>query len=151
MRTITRPVTTRTEHTVGRFHVIVEPAQPWDPEDYDPADPPLLCDPMYRTTVHVFGAPEPDTTPRYTQRGQDPAADAAWDAYNTTVVANQRAVLREAAPGIDAAFGTTLAIVAGWDFSRHAGCGMCPCSPGFITQDRPDHYGLDVFITVQPT
>ena len=31
-------------------------------------------------------------------------------------------------------------------WSKHAGCGMCPCSPGFIVDAV---YGFDVYVTVE--
>lgn len=35
----------------------------------------------------------------------------------------------------------------GWRFSQFAGCGMCPCSPGFIVGGRG--HRKQVFVTVQ--
>jgi hypothetical protein len=34
--------------------------------------------------------------------------------------------------------------------SRHAGCSMCPCSPGWVWKDGTRHYNsLSIFITVK--
>lgn len=81
-----------------------------------------------------------DGTIRYTERGDDPDADRAFDRGNR----EQAKIWRE----------TLSAVAAVWDtevdakFSRDAGC-SCGCSPGFIVKNIRDDRNrpLEVFLT----
>lgn len=65
--------------------------------------------------------------PEYTARGEDEASDKAWDKYNRAEIK----IMRRKALAWLAANGYEGVKV---NFSRHAGCSGCPCSPGFIVE-----------------
>lgn len=85
----------------------------------------------YRAIKHlvfVSGTPDPDMPmPAYSIKGNDPANDAAWRAYNNREIAIMRAAAAEALD-LDP---------AELRFSRKAGC-SCGCSPGFRVRARGD-------------
>lgn len=75
--------------------------------------------------AHIWDTRPDMHQPAYTERGADAANDAAWDAYHAAEIAAMRDVLDQALTHLGAA-GTDAT------FTRNAGCGMCPCSPGFL-------------------
>ena len=98
-----------------------------------------------KARAYVWGAVEPSKKPIedqavelgldniHTSKGDHPAMDKAWNKFNRVIVKNQRQVLAAAL----AAFELEASKIS---FSRYAGCGSCPCSPGFIL----DGLGLGV-------
>ena len=77
--------------------------------------------------------------PEYTTRGEDPANDKAWDAYNRAEVKAMKAELETAADELisrytpDQSFSAiSVALTEGLKFSRKAGC-SCGCSAGFVS------------------
>lgn len=93
--------------------------------------------------------------PPYTERGEDPENDKAWDAYNRAEV---QAMKDKAESSVYDALveGGYLATYTKFSFSKKAGCG-CGCSPGLIAtgQIRADQHrygswyrtGVDVWIS----
>lgn len=81
-----------------------------------------------KTRVYVSNAADPDFPhPPYGQKGDNPEHDAGWRRYNR----EELRLMRETAErGLRAAGLGHLTL----KFSKHAGCSMCPCSPGFIVQ-----------------
>lgn len=73
--------------------------------------------------------------PPFSMKGEDPANDKAWRAYNKREVAVMRDIL--ALLGVD---------TTEWSFSRKAGCG-CGCSPGFRRKNH-NEANREHFITV---
>lgn len=74
----------------------------------------------------------------YTHRGDFPELDKAWDAFNKKVVEAQRAVLVSALAALNRESGHDLFLRdTKLSFSKHAGCRVCPCSPGFIITGGP--------------
>lgn len=85
-----------------------------------------------KARIYIWDAPEPAglEMPAFTAKGEDPANDAAWRAFNRAELAIRKPIVAEA-----------LALVGQWVdtnatgarafFSRKAGCG-CGCSPGFV-------------------
>lgn len=88
----------------------------------------------------VFGdAPSPEDlglmeVPPMKRLGDDPEVDAAWKAYNRLEVKLQREVLDQVWAG------------GKLSFNRNAGCGSCPCSPGFVASE---HTGRNFWVTVK--
>lgn len=90
-----------------------------------------------KARAYVWGATEPDMKALeelantqgldspYTTRGDDPVMDKAWSKFNREIVKNQRQVLNAALSAFD---NHPVKVT----FSIHAGCGSCPCSPGFV-------------------
>jgi hypothetical protein len=98
----------------------------------------------YRSTKHIVfvgGNPDPSMPmPPYSIKGQDPANDAAWRAYNNREIAIMRAAAAEALELDPAEF----------RFSRKAGC-SCGCSPGFRVRPRVDlPAGWATWVQVKP-
>lgn len=103
-----------------------------------------------KTTIYVSGDDRIDEAPLratatalgldniYTQRGDHPVMDAAWDAHNATIVAVKSAHLdlaKGAVPWLN---------LSGAKFSRKAGC-SCGCSPGFsVKSGIPMTVSVDV-------
>lgn len=88
----------------------------------------------------------------YTARGEFPALDKAWDAYNASIVLLKRSILDEAL----AALSSTHPQAASWQasskeikFSRKAGC-RCGCSPGFVLPGLASHQDVTLFVQVAP-
>lgn len=78
-------------------------------------------------------------TPEYTARGEDPANDKAWDAYNRAEVKAMKADIEAAAKELifrytpDQSFAAiNAALTEGLKFSKRAGC-SCGCSAGFVS------------------
>lgn len=93
-----------------------------------------------RDRVFVFDTPDPAWTFPGGVRGEDPAVDRECRRWNREKVA----IMREhATAALVEVFGEAPAKL---QFSKSAGCTTCPCSPGFLTEDRT---GYDTFITVK--
>jgi hypothetical protein len=100
-----------------------------------------------KARVHVDGVSMDDVTePAYTPRGDDPANDQRWDAYRRVQIQRMRdaafdamhELMAVAGAGMDlnrALFAEQL-LAAKLAFSKKAGCSMCDCSPGFITDQK---------------
>lgn len=73
-------------------------------------------------------------TAPYSQRGDYPALDKAWDAFNSIIVDSKTADLKTALQTV--AEQVLMFKDAQLQFSRKAGC-SCGCSPGFILKGVP--------------
>lgn len=76
----------------------------------------------------------------WTQRGEYPEVDKAWDRYNRALVKGWGNVMREVADltGVDT-----------FRYSRYAGC-TCPCSSGFIAKSGRNAKGTTITVSVEP-
>jgi hypothetical protein len=70
--------------------------------------------------------------PPFTMKGEDPANDQAWKAYNRAEVKIMKAKIVKAFEGIKEFEGVT------FKFSRTAGC-SCGCSAGFVASELMRH------------
>jgi hypothetical protein len=90
-----------------------------------------------KTRVFVAGQPEPTFNhPPYGVRGADTDNDKAWARYNRAEIT----IMRHFAAAV---------VAPALKFSRHAGCSMCPCSPGFVVDD-PNLQAMTLWVTVEP-
>jgi hypothetical protein len=81
----------------------------------------------------------------FTQRGQFPALDKAWDAFNGWIVEQKRQALYLV---MEELVDDAEELLEGATFSRKAGC-SCGCSPGFVVDGLP--LNRDVWVEeVQP-
>ena len=86
-----------------------------------------------KTRVYASNADsaiEMEEPPYGSTRGDGSPEDAAWRKYNNLERRAMRTMIDAARPVLAAL--TSLPADAKASFSRHAGCNMCPCSPGFI-------------------
>ena len=75
----------------------------------------------------------------YTRRGDHPAMDKAWDAFNSIIIDSKTADLKIVLSKV--AEQLPMYKDAQLQFSRKAGC-PCGCSPGFILKGVPGHYTI---------
>ena len=73
----------------------------------------------------------------YSDRGDFPELDKAWDKANRALIKSQRVLVSEAVKALGGEEPMKIA------FSRYAGCSQCPCSPGFKIVGTP----RDIWIT----
>jgi len=81
-----------------------------------------------KSRVYIDGEPSPAMpAPPVGIKGENAENDAAWVAYNR----EELRLMRESVVAGLSAHGYSYKALK---FSRYAGCGMCPCSPGFIVE-----------------
>lgn len=89
---------------------------------------------------------------RWAERGADTTVDALYDRLNERIAATKTAVAREALNAIAGLVdGDVTAAGERAMFSVHAGCRMCPCSPGVVVGSRLYIDGLPFDVWVEPT
>lgn len=92
-----------------------------------------------RDRVFIFDTPDPTWTFPGGTRGENAEVDKECARWNR----EKAAIMREhTVTALTQEFGEEAPTKL--KFSAKAGCTMCPCSPGFITEDRT---GYDTFIT----
>lgn len=99
--------------------------------------------------AYLFGEPEPTESiglaqPPYGSKGENADNDAAWVAYNKEEVRIMRVILDKVAAEIDARFPEVGMARAKMTFDRHAGCSMCPCSPGFVVKGIRAEFRINI-------
>lgn len=100
----------------------------------------LFVEPM---KSHTDFPQYPDLTSMYTSRGDYPDVDKEFDRYNGQHVATQRMLAKWLLPIVDSELSK-----ARFDFSNFAGCGMCPCSPGFVVSNVRRHARVDYSLSI---
>lgn len=104
----------------------------------------IVLEPLYRsarqvyTRAYVGGTTPGYDAPRYSTIGDDPENDKAWRKYNRDEVKAMRALLAELEDELVDMF--ALVAAPKYSFSRRAGC-SCPCSPGFVMDQRLQYMG----------
>lgn len=85
----------------------------------------------------------PNLESMHTSRGDYPDVDKEFDRYHGSVIAMERMFLKWLAPLVDSELSK-----ARFDFSNYAGCGMCPCSPGFVVSNVRRHDQVDYSVSI---
>jgi hypothetical protein len=99
------------------------------------SDPSKLQTAILEQNIEAAAAAEGCNT-IYTVRGASKIVDRAWDKLNRFIVSHKRKIAKGV---LEQMFKDEVKI----NWSKHAGCSMCPCSPGFIATGLNN---FDIFI-----
>lgn len=136
--------------TTDRHHITIRPQA-----EIEPWTAIFVEDPLAETVdadLAALAAQEANLGDRrWAQRGMHPEVDALYDRLNARIGVVKTAIAAEVLRTLNEVFDNDVErAAAGVRFSRHAGCRMCPCSPGVMTDGALTVGGVRVNVWIAP-